>query len=214
MTYWIAWIKIVHIKRDFFMVMADDEMVASTLRQCGLKISSIWDLVNTKEIYREAIPLLVEMLPKIDDLGTKEGIVRALTVREASPLAEQPLIAEFRKLLKNPSPRTKFVLWAIANALTVVASKASAGEIITLLALPESGSSRQMLALTVAKLKATDAIPLLVELLADEEVVGHAASALGILKATEAQADLEKLLTHPRPWVRNEAKKAIGKIRG
>lgn len=194
--------------------MKDDDVVVAELRLCGLSVSSVWDLVNTKEKYREAIPVLVRMLPKVEDLGTKEGIVRALSVKEASPLAEQPLIAEFNSLLRNSSPRAKFVLWAIANALTVVATKASSDKIITLLSLPESGSSRQMLALTIAKLKATDAIPLLVRLLEDDEVVGHAASALGSLKAVEAEAHLEKLLTHPRAWVRKEAKRAIEKIRG
>jgi hypothetical protein len=65
--------------------MSDKEMVVVALGQCGLDVSSVWTLVNTRENYDEAIPALMEMLPKVEDLGEVEGIARALTVKERGP---------------------------------------------------------------------------------------------------------------------------------
>lgn len=192
--------------------MTDKEMVVAALRQCGLDVSSVWKLVNTRESYEEVIPILIEMLAKVQDLGEVEGIARALTVKEAAPAAAQPLIAKFRHLINDRSRRAESVRWAIANALTVVANKDSTDDIIELLASPESGSSRQMLALALGKLKAEKAVPLLIELLKDEQVVGHAADALGKIKAQEARLPLEQLTSHPQTWIRKEVKKALERI--
>jgi HEAT repeat protein len=139
-------------------------------------------------------------------------MARALSVREAGPVAAKPLIAEFRRLLESAEQRAEFVRWAIANSLTVVADKDSADDIIELLRLPESGSARQMLALALGKLKAENAVPLLIELLKDQQVVGHAADALGKLRAQEARLPLEQLTSHPQTWIRNEVKKALERI--
>lgn len=192
--------------------MTDKEMVVTALRRCGLNVSSVWRLVNTSEVYGDAVPVLIEMLGKVEDLGEVEGIARALTVKEARPLAAPPLIAKFRRLIDDRSERAGAVRWAIANALTVVADKELTDDIVELLALPESGSARQMLALALGKLKAEKAVPLLIELLKDEQVVGHAADALGKIKAKEAKIPLEQLISHPRTWVRNEVKKALERI--
>ncbi len=154
------------------------------------------------------------MLPEVHDFGVKEGIVRALTVKDAIQVAASPLIHEYRQLLGDDKPGQSSLRWAIANALTVVATKDSVDGLIDLLGRPEGGSGRRMLALALGKLKAQQAVPLLIELLEDDEVVGHAVAALGTIKAPEARPYLVKLVTHPRTWVRNEVKKAILKIDG
>src|SRR5262245_48225177 len=53
------------------------------LSAIGIRIKSIWDLVNTPTGYPEAIPILVEHLAKPYHHRTKEGIVRALAVKGA-----------------------------------------------------------------------------------------------------------------------------------
>jgi len=193
----------------------DDRRVVSALGEHGVYVSSIWDLVHTKQGYKEAIPVLIDMLSKVDDLGIKEGLVRALTVKEAAPVAALPLIKEFRQLMGDQSPRAGSVRWAIANALTVVAGKDSSNDVIELLKSPASGRARQMLALTLGRrLKDARGIPILIDLLDEEDVVGHAVEALGLLKAAEAQSHLLKLKRHPRTWVRKEVEKALKRIEG
>jgi HEAT repeat protein len=192
----------------------EDRLLVDRIREKGLSISSVWDLVHTREAYPEAISVLIEMLPKLKEISIREGVIRALTVKEAAPAAARPLIDEFYRLLGNNTPQGSTTRWAIANALTVVARADSVDAILQLIALPASECARQMLALTLGKLKDRRAVPILVELLEDDQVVGHAASALGMLKAPEARAALLERKNHPRTWVRKEVEKAILKIDG
>jgi HEAT repeat protein len=69
-----------------------------------------------------------------------------------------------------------------------------------------------MVVVGLAKLKDPRAVPLLVELLEDEEVAGHAVMALRKMGATPARSSVERFLQDPRAWVRSEAKKAIAKF--
>ena len=193
----------------------EDRLVIERIRENGLLISSVWDLVHAREAYPEAIPVLIDMLPKVRELAIKEGIIRALSVKEAAPAAAKPLIEEFEGLLGDKNARGGTdILWVIANALTVVATHESAEDILRLITLPASGDARQMLAITLGKLKDRDAVPILIELLKDDKIVGHAASALGMIKAPEARPYLLSVKNHPRTWVRKAAEKAILKIDG
>jgi len=52
----------------------------------------------------------------------------------------------------------------------------------------------------------------LLELLNDPEVTGHAVMALGRLRSRAAREPIERLLVHPKTWVRTEARKALARI--
>jgi HEAT repeat protein len=52
----------------------------------------------------------------------------------------------------------------------------------------------------------------LIDLLDDDEVVGHAIIALGKLKSKKAYPAIERFATHPKAWIRKEAKKALARI--
>jgi HEAT repeat protein len=52
----------------------------------------------------------------------------------------------------------------------------------------------------------------LIDLLDDDEVAGHAIIALRKLKSKKAYPAIKRFLTHPKAWVRNEAKKALAKV--
>jgi HEAT repeat protein len=192
----------------------EDRMIIDRVREKGIAISSVWDLVHTRDKYTEVIPDLIATLPEVNELAIREGIIRALTIKEAAPAAAKPLIEEFYRLLGDETSHGSTTRWAIANALTVVARGDSVDAVLKLIALPSSGSARQMLALTLGKLKDRRAVPVLIELLNDEQIVGHAASALGMIKAPEARQALLSMRNHPRTWVRKEIEKAILKIDG
>ncbi|MEC3876014.1 hypothetical protein [Chryseobacterium salviniae] len=63
----------------------------------GLKVNELWDLVNTREPYPEAVDILTEHLKKPYHIKNKEGIVRALGVKEAGVKTLRTLLEEYPK---------------------------------------------------------------------------------------------------------------------
>ncbi len=192
----------------------DDKRIVDALRGRGFKLSSIYDLVNSKQAYPEAIPVLVMHLSEVEDLAVKEGLVRALTVKEARGLAGPALVREFEKLPYEGAEidRVQMLKWAIGNALSVVASDSEFSDVVELLRDRRHGKAREMLAIALGRLSDPRGSAVLQEMLEDEQVAGHAIMALGRLGAREARAQIEKFLDDKRSWVRREAKKALERI--
>jgi HEAT repeat protein len=69
-----------------------------------------------------------------------------------------------------------------------------------------------MLAVALGNMKDPRAVEVLIALLEDEGVAGHAIVALGKLKSLQAIPYIEPFQNHPRTWIRKEAKRAIAKI--
>lgn len=179
--------------------------VIADLAQNGLSVEWVEDLYHKRYNYKEAIPILMKWLPLIDNLDVKETIVRALSVRWAKPIAAPALIKEFRKFRNLPDGG---ITWAIGNALSVVADDSVAVDIIELVQDIQYGRSRQMLAIALGNMKKADVQDVLINLLDDKDVVGHAIIALGKIKSKKAYELLAKYENHPMTWIRNEAKKA------
>lgn len=53
------------------------------LQSAGIDVQSVWDLVNTATPYPEALPILLEHLDRPYPDRVREGIARALAVRDA-----------------------------------------------------------------------------------------------------------------------------------
>jgi hypothetical protein len=187
----------------------DSEPVLIDLRGIGYKIEWISDLYSQKIWYQNAIPVLLKWLPLIDNLDVKEDIVRALTVKWAKPDAARILIEEYKKLHNESNTGIK---WAIANALTEVADDSVFDDLVELINDQSNKESREMLAIALGKMKNPKAEDVLIALLKDEVVAGHAVMGLGKLKSKKAVPAIEGFLSHPRTWIRNEAKKALSRI--
>lgn len=193
----------------------EDKCVCDALRgEAGLEVSSIYDLVNTSIPYPKAIPVLLRLLPDVTDERIKEGVVRALTIKEARGIAAKPLIREFIQIPGyDPTSSLSVILkWAIANALSVVADDSVFEEIAELVRDKRHGKAREMLAVAMGNMKDTQAVDVLIELMNDDEVAGHAIIALGKLKALRTRPYIERFLNHPKAWIRKEAKRALEKI--
>ncbi len=102
--------------------------------------------------------------------------------------------------------------WTIGNALSVVADDSVFEDLVELAKDQRHGRAREMLMLALGRMKNPRAAAVLMELLDDDEVVGHAVIGLGNLRAEKARPLLERFLNHPMPWVRTEAKRALKKI--
>ncbi|MBM3240182.1 HEAT repeat domain-containing protein [Candidatus Poribacteria bacterium] len=177
-----------------------------------MEIQSAWDLVNSPEPYPRAIPILMKHLKKPYHPKIKEGIVRALTVKEAWGVAGSPLIEEFLKISSQQTNAEQDLKWVIGNALSVVADDGVFEEIVDLAIDKQHGIACEMLAVALGNMRNPRAVDVLMGLLNDEEVTGHALIALGKLKAQKARQQIEHFVEHPKPWARKEARRALAKI--
>lgn len=182
-----------------------DKIGVAWLRDRGVVISRLADLISIKKLPSNLVQSLIEMLgiEFPDDNVALESIVRALTAPEARGKAATKLIKLF--IDKNdPSFR-----WVVANALSVVAGEDDYSAIVLLWRDRSYGKAREMLAEALRITKHPGVLQELVEGLQDEEVTGHAIMALRKLADHRAKVHIEPFLNHSEAWVRNEAKKAI-----
>jgi len=187
---------------------ADSASIMRDLAEDGFIYESLRDLRVSRIPYRAAVPTLMKWLRRTSNYDIKEEIVRALSVPWAGPEAMQHLVDEFRSA---PQSQNSYK-WAVANGLAVVASDDAFEAIAELVQDRRHGTSRQMLAVALGNMRNPHAPGVLMELLKDEEVNGHAIIGLGKLRATAARIYIEPFLKHGKSWIRNEAKKAIARI--
>lgn len=117
----------------------EEQPILQDLLRVGILADSIYELVNTDESYPEAIPVLLQHLRRQYDHRIREGIVRALTVREARGLAGPDFIDI---LIEEKIPYLRTV---IANALVFVSTQQDLGRIEGLLSQDEFSDVRYFL---------------------------------------------------------------------
>ncbi|MFE4470108.1 HEAT repeat domain-containing protein [Leifsonia sp. NPDC056824] len=186
------------------------------LSQVGVEIDDLWELVNTRESYDEAVPVLVDWLAHLDERvpwevrsRVEEPIVRALTVPGARKLAPPVLIDRFRL---PEVGQYRAVRWAIGNALGGLAGDQYFDELEALARDRAYGRDREQLLRFFGRSKDPRAVRVLWDLLDEDDIAAHAAEALGRQKDPRSRVPLEKMLTHERPLVRREAAKALKKL--
>lgn len=191
-------------------MIIDDLKISNALLEVGVEVSDIYDLVNTRKPYPAAIPVLVHLLdesytnPKI-----VEGIVRSLTVKEARGIANKRLLK-----LYFDTPKTEIALrWAIGNALATITTTEDKDEILSIVADPTNGISRQMFVYSLGKIKSIDVENALIELLDDLQISLHAISALRRLRVARALPAVEKLRSSSNSAVRKAARSFIERFR-
>lgn len=140
----------------------------------GINIISIWDLVNTKKKYPQAIPILIEHLLKPYHEKNIEGIVRALAVKESKNKAVPVLI----QLYNNLSKERMLLRWTIGNTICSIVTEADVEKIIPIVQDSTNGMSRQMFVLALGKFKNEKIVNILNRLLNEPEIAMHIKTAL------------------------------------
>jgi hypothetical protein len=185
--------------------------VLHALAEAGYPLDYITQLPELGVNYKAVVPLLIDWLPRVDDPTVKESIVRALTVRWAKGTASPALIEEF-----NAAPMSEVegvgVKWAIGNALSVVADDRVFERLAAIAEDKRHGHDREMVALALGNMKNPHTVDVLVRLLDDDQVSGHAIMALGKLRAKSARGKVERFVQHPKAWIRREARKALKRM--
>jgi HEAT repeat protein len=131
-------------------------------------------LRRTSFDHAHAAPVLLRWLPELRDPVEKERVVRHLTAEpEAERIgAARVLIDEFTRSDDDG------LKWAIANALATLATRDDAEGLIELLGDRRHGQSREMLCDALKRTKDPRAPEVLVGLVDDRDVAGHAILAL------------------------------------
>lgn len=96
---------------------AEEEPIIADLAKVGFEVGSVWDLVNTNKNYPAAIPVLLDHLCRPYHERIRNGIIRAMTVKEAKGIAGAAILDELRREVDSENR------WVLANALTVVAER-------------------------------------------------------------------------------------------
>lgn len=189
--------------------MEEQKKIIKELKDIGIEVEDIYDLVNTKNPYPGAIPVLIRYLKKgIEDPKLKQGILRALAVPEAKGKIGSLLIEEFYKI-----PADNMLLrWVIGNTMEVVITNEDIDEVAKIVSDKKNGMSRQMFVLALGKITSKKSEDVLIQVLDDEEITPHALEALGKLKSRKAKGKIMELTKHPKALIRKEANKALKKI--
>jgi hypothetical protein len=105
------------------MLAADEALMVAEIRGLGYDIDSVWDLVNNTPHpvlqrrfiggYENAYPVLIRHLKLPHHARIREGVIRALTIRDGGDLVESTLLATLHE-----ETELEF-RWLVANALRV-----------------------------------------------------------------------------------------------
>lgn len=143
----------------------DEKPLIDDLVKAGFNITSSWDLVNTKSSYKAAIPILVEHLSKPYHVKNKEGIVRALAVKEAKGVACRAVIDEYHK-----APRHDFhYRWTFGNTMAVIITVDYIDDVIAIVQDESNGESRHMFVAALGNTKSPRAKETLRQLIKDKD---------------------------------------------
>jgi hypothetical protein len=117
---------------------AEAPLVAA-LKDAGCEVKSVWDLVNGPNNYAHALHVLLEHLERRYPPAIREGIARALAVKETRqlgwPLLMRLFEAETEKRVKD----------GVAVALCAAADNSVIDEVITLASDARHGTTRVLL---------------------------------------------------------------------
>lgn len=140
------------------------QSLINELKVIGIDIQSIWDLVNTKSNYKPAIPILVEHLSKPYHIKNKEGIVRALAVKEAKGVACRAIIDEY-----NKAPKDNFhYRWTFGNTMAVIMTADYIDDVLAIVQDESNGESRDMFVRALGNTKSPKVKETLQQLLKDK----------------------------------------------
>ncbi len=151
--------------------------------------------------FDRAVPILIDWLPRVDDPRVKLAIVYSLDGRRsARGEGARRLIDEFRRPENADQPSLR---WAIGNTLATLAGRADADAIIDILRDRSGGTARQMFCAALSRTKDPRRVDVLIDLIADDSVAGHAILAIrrigrGVLIEPErVRPMLEDVLARP-----------------
>ena len=167
-------------------------------------------LTNTKISAKPYARVLVEHGARIAAAGHGsylDGVLRALAERGITEATDFLL-----SLWDVRPPLSEGTLWLAGEALATINDKSADLRIIDL-CRRHSGRSLKMLLRTLARRRRPEGFQVLIEKLADPELVGHAINALWKYGDPAALPHIERISTVPGTYAHREKAKALEKLR-
>lgn len=170
--------------------------IVADLRTVGVRVDSVWDLVNTAEPYPAALPVLIHHLERggYPD-RVAESLGRALAVKPAVTFWE-------RLTARYLAPRGEGEQEGAAVALAASATAAQLDELIEFLSLEERGQTRIHFIRPILRIGGVRGRQL-VESLRSDPVFGREASAL---LARRSPRNATTTWNEGTPWARSGAR--------
>jgi hypothetical protein len=143
----------------------EERPLLDDLAAAGFSVESVWDLVNSPGTYKAALPVLLSHLTRAYSPRMREGIARALAVKDARAIAWDSLLAMLRShQVPRPSADGIFV------ALSAMAQPKDVETLIELIRDPSLGGARIFLVRNLMRSKAPEARTTLLSLQTDPEL--------------------------------------------
>ena len=119
--------KDLELKEREALLLADERGLIEELAEAGYEVESVWDFVNNHNRHRflrkfngsyaGTYPILVNHLNIEHHPRIREGIIRALTEKDANDMASEALLAAFYQ------EQDSNLKWVLANALRTVLTR-------------------------------------------------------------------------------------------
>jgi hypothetical protein len=151
------------LRRDEEADARAEAPVVEALRNAGVPIKSVWDLVNSTNTYSQSLPLLLEHLQRPYPEPIREGIARAMAVpgaRFAWPILVDLFSEEQVRRVKH----------GLAVALSCIADDKLLDELVALARESRHGESRVLLLSALERSQRSDARNILMELGGDPQL--------------------------------------------
>lgn len=174
-------------------------------RAFGYELKTIDDMMKIGKNDKVLIKPLIEEIGLLEDEGDKAFLVRCLSVKGFDEISDF-LINEFK------NAKTNQYRWVIGNAMYVIQDKNIGEKVLELVNDKKYGTGRQMIVNGLNRFNTEETKQVLIKLLDDDDVAGHAVYALSKFKDYSLIRYLSPLIDDKRYLVKKEAKKAIARL--
>ena len=186
---------------------AEQSAILADLRALGYDFSNLSAFAQSGIRYKDAVPTLIEWLRKARTPMIQRAVAHTLTNPSAKGTAMPALVEAFRNFTDEADTR-----WAVGASIESAYVDTYFDDVAALALDPQYGGARQMVALALGKSKRPEAVDVLLQLMDDHDISGHAVFALSKRPNPRARAAFEEKLTDDRPWVRKKAALGLRKI--
>jgi uncharacterized protein YjgD (DUF1641 family) len=194
------------------MIKLNHGMLISEVNKTGRSIKTIDDLIKMGPEDKDLIPIIFKHIETIDDEVDKGYLIRCLSVKGFSEISTK-LLNEFY------TAKTDNYRWIIGNAIYLIEDKSIVDELLQIVIQKKYERSRQMIVNGLGRFKTEKVKKVLIDLLDDDDVRGHALYALGTMKDKSLIpiivpfTEFAKFSDKTRnTYIKREAKNAIKKL--
>lgn len=184
---------------------SDKKKLIREVSAMGYQIETIDDLMYINKKHRDLVPVLLKFIDSISDESSKRFIVRCLGVKGFFE-ASATLIREFYQATDSSYK------WTIGNSLGLISDKDVLPDMLKIVQEKEHGTARQMIVYNLGKFDGPETRQVLIGLLNDKDVAGHAIHAISKLHDKSLIKFIEPFQTYEVTWIRNTAKRAVKRL--